>query len=267
VSVLPVFAEHLTALDRPNHHAVLKWACPVPHFGGTTFARFATVGINPSNLEFVDAAGVELNGRLRRLPTLHSLGLVRWADADGSHLRQIASACDRYFRVRPYDRWFGVLNRVLEPAGVTFYGDSPTACHLDLVPYTTTEKWGKLSARDRSYLLNLSREAFALLVRAIPVEVLLLNGSSVVRAFEEAAGEALHSIPMPDWDLDRPASRGGPVRGTAYFGSTSELASVPLDRTITVIGFNHNLQSSFGVTGAAVAAIGQWVSQITEDTL
>lgn len=59
-----------------DHPDVLGWACPVPFFGHLESARLATVGINPSNLEFTTADRTELTGPPRRLPTLSSLGLT-----------------------------------------------------------------------------------------------------------------------------------------------------------------------------------------------
>jgi hypothetical protein len=92
---------------------VLEWGCPVPFFGDVSRARIATVGINPSNREFVDDSGYELRGEAQRLPTLGSLGADSWAQVDAEGVRAIVGACRDYFRRNPYDRWFGVLERVL----------------------------------------------------------------------------------------------------------------------------------------------------------
>ena len=69
-------------------------------------AQVATVGINPSNLEFMDEAGNELQGAARRFHTLTSLGLQSWGEADSRHLETIAHSCSAYFDRNPYDRWF-----------------------------------------------------------------------------------------------------------------------------------------------------------------
>jgi hypothetical protein len=92
---------------------VLEWGCPVPFFGDVSRARIATVGINRSNREFVDDSGYELRGEAQRLPTLGSLGADSWAQVDAEGVRAIVGACRDYFRRNPYDRWFGVLERVL----------------------------------------------------------------------------------------------------------------------------------------------------------
>ena len=117
---MPAYAAAATVLDRLielDGSEVLKWACPVPYFGCLETARAATVGINPSPREFVDEDGCELQGAKRRLPTLRSLGLRDWYEADWGHLRAILASCDAYFEQRPYDRWFRVLDALLAPLG------------------------------------------------------------------------------------------------------------------------------------------------------
>ena len=74
-------------------------------------------------------------GRHDGLPTLRSLGINSWADADSRHVEQVVAGCNRYFMIRPYNRWFGVLERVLSPMGYTYYGEEPSACHIDLVAF------------------------------------------------------------------------------------------------------------------------------------
>ena len=257
--MIPVFADHIDRLDRRPPPGVIQWACPVPYFGDARLATVATVGINPSNREFTDVGGGELAGEERRLPTLRSLGLSRWADADSRHLRTVIAACDSYFRKRPYDRWFGVLERILEPSGHTFYGLSPSACHVDLVPFATHHKWGGLPSGDRIRLLDVNDEPFSLLVRSTSIRLLILNGRSVVDAFQDTFDVRLDPVKMPRWDLRRVS---GHVKGFGYVGTVSTLAGVPLDRQLLIAGFNHNLQSSFGVTGEAIDAIGEWLAEL-----
>jgi hypothetical protein len=259
--MIPVFADHIDLLDRQPPPGVIHWACPVPYFGDPRGARVATVGINPSNREFTDVQGAELEGDDRRLPTLSSLGLGRWADADSRHLGSVVAACGDYFRNRPYDRWFSVLDRILRPLGHSYYGLAPSAFHVDLVPFATHDKWGTFPTRDRDRLLEVNGESFGLLVRSSGVKLLVLNGRSVVEAFQTACGVELDTVPMAGWDL--PRSTGDRIKGFGYLGSITELAGVPLERDILVAGFNHNLQSSFGVTGNAIESIGGWLATLS----
>src|SRR5450631_1887577 len=94
-------------LDRPEMFGtdVIHWGAPVPSFGDLSRAWVATLGLNPSNREFVDDRGDELQGFYRRFHTLNSLGLRSWADADSRHLHLIMDSCRNYFLGNPYDRW------------------------------------------------------------------------------------------------------------------------------------------------------------------
>ena len=42
---------------------IIPWACPVPSFGDPKKSTVATLGLNPSNREFVDPNGNELCAR------------------------------------------------------------------------------------------------------------------------------------------------------------------------------------------------------------
>ena len=80
-----IHAALATLIDRLDGPAVsktdvIRWGCPVPSFGDLSSARIATVGLNPSNREFVDGLGNELEGPSRRFHTLKSLGIASWAD-------------------------------------------------------------------------------------------------------------------------------------------------------------------------------------------
>lgn len=237
---------------------VMPWTCPVPYFGRLQSATVATLGINPSNREFVDNTGQELEGDDRRFPTLRSLGLRTWADASSLDLTAIVSACDRYFSGNPYNRWFGTLDVLVRSAGASYYSLEHPAAHLDLVPYATHVKWGALRQDQQRALLQCAQDLLAALLRDSPVELLVLNGVSVVRQFEAVAEVDLMREHKRAWDLSRQGSER--VRGVAYTGTVDHIGDVDLGRSIAVVGFNHNLQSSFGVTTRAIHAIARWVA-------
>jgi hypothetical protein len=43
------------------------------------------------------------------------------------------------------------------------------------------------------------------------------------------------------------------------------LSGVSLPNEILVLGYNHNLQSSYGVTNEAISAIRDWISQVVSE--
>jgi hypothetical protein len=248
---------HHLARGDMDAHPVMRWTCPVPYFGRLGNSVVATLGINPSNREFVDDAGRELEGADRRFPTLTSLGLRTWADASSVDVAAIISACDRYFTGNPYTRWFDVLDAIVRASGASYYSNDHPAAHVDLVPYATHVKWGSLRQDQQRTLLQSGRDLVAPVLRDSMVRLLVLNGASVVREFEIVAGMQLKREYKPDWDLARRGSRR--VRGVAYVGSVERIGKIDLERSVSVLGFNHNLQSSFGVTKLAIDRIGRWV--------
>jgi hypothetical protein len=256
-------ARLIDELDSAPEPELVQWACPVPFFGRITEATVATVGINPSNREFVGADGAELDGQRRRLPTLNSLSLKDWSRADGGDIRAITQACLAYFEGNPYRPWFDVLERLLNPSGISYYSGR-RAAHLDLVAYATGTKWGFLPPGLRSRLVARGRRTLAEVIRDSPVEVLVLNGRSVVNEFVASAQVKLAATPVPGWTLPRASGRG--VGGVRYTATLASLGGVEFDRLVEIVGFNHNLQSSFGVTKSVVGRIAMEVGEVVAKT-
>ncbi len=250
----------IDCLDRnKGDTSVINWACPVPYFGAVSEAMVATVGINPSDREFSDSTGAELIGNRRRLPTLTSLGVRKWSQASGMDIRGITAACADYFERNPYRQWFDVLDRLLMLGGASLYQrrEGVRACHLDLVAFATLQKWSALDPRTRRMLVNDGQRSIAAIIRDSDLRLLVLNGRSVVREFEGFSQTELKQKQIPEWTLPRRVGRGVP--GISYNGKISQIAGVDLGREIMVIGYNHNLQSSFGVTSAVIRSIGERV--------
>ena len=62
-----------------------------------------------------------------------------------------------------------------------------------------------------------------------------------------------------EWCL--PRKSGKHVIGYSYCGQTSKIGNTNLNRNILVLGYNHNLQSSFGVTNSVKDSIGSWIKE------
>lgn len=242
---------------------VMRWGAPVPFFGALDCARIASVGLNPSNREFVDDSESELVGDSRRFHSLRSLRRIGWCDIDADDIVDIAEACREYFSGNPYDRWFRRMDAVLEGTGASLYDEANPACHLDLVPYATSQKWGELPATDRRELVVRCAKMFGMLVRDSRLAVLVLNGKSVVEEVRSLLDVPLEEHAMPAWTLGR--TRGA-VCGYAYEGTAETIAGVALGRPVLVLGYNHNIQSSFGVTTAVVESIKGWVAKKTRSS-
>jgi hypothetical protein len=244
---------------------VIPWACPVPSFGDVENAKMATIGINPSNAEFEDKKKNELDGiNKRRFHTLKSLGIKTWSQADQPHYSQIWDYCKNYFSENgnPYYTWFNKLSYIISGTSASY---KRQACHLDLIPYATSPIWGRLTRGQQTSLLEISRDTLGLLLNKSHITSIVLNGRTVVDNLEKIANLKFEKIHMPEWTLPRKNSSGVP--GFAYQGKIETLGGIKLKGPIRVLGYNHNIQSSHGVTTAVQTAIRNWISQSSNDIL
>jgi len=260
IDILATLVERLehTELREMN---VIPWAAPVISFGDLSRSKIATLGLNPSNREFVDTEGRELEGISRRFHTLNSLRINRWSDVRKVHLKQILDSCNNYFSGNPYDGWFQALNKLIVGANVSYYGLFSDACHLDLVPYATSCKWVELTTSQRNKLLKSAGDVLGMLLRESPVEVIILNGQSVIENLQGIGCCVFERKAIPAWTLPRRTSAG--VTGYAYTGTLTQISGVSLGREVQILGYSHNIQSSFGVTSQVKSSIQQWITRST----
>ena len=237
--------------------AIIDWAPPIPAFGNPETAQVATLGLNPSSREFVDKYGNELDGPVRRFPSLRSFELTHWRATTDAHVTQIAEACRSYFQRNPYNAWFARLDFVISKTGMSYYNPHNNAVHLDLVPYATHQKWARLSHKEKRSLAEGAGSQLGLTVRDAAVTLVVLNGMTVVREFQCLCRMELCREKRPDWALSRIG--GTKVPGYGFCGVTEKIGKVALGRELLVLGFNHNVQSSYGVSGKVCEAIRDWV--------
>jgi len=238
---------------------VITWGSPVPSFGNLANSTIATLGLNPSNKEFLDDAGSELSGLARRFHTLNSLGITDWDEATVDHYQSILQLCNEYFSRNPYDTWFKRLDYLISGTTLSYYFPSSGACHLDLIPFATSTKWGELSNWQKSTLLSRYSDLLGVLLKNSSVKVLVLNGKSVIDNFLKISDAELKIERMTDWDLPRKDSDGVP--GFAYTGTVTNIGGIALGDRVHTFGFNHNIQSSYGVTASVQLSIRNWITR------
>lgn len=244
----------------PQNSSVISWSSPIPVFGDFTEATIATVGINPSNREFVCAQGRELEDDLRRFHTLRSLCLESWNEAQIQHAKSIANSCVSYFHRNPYDTWFRRLDSVISGTSHSYYNGG--ACHVDLIPFATERKWSALKPTEQHALLELCAEDIQEMILRSNVRVLVLNGKTVVENLSALYSVRWTRTSKSSWTLGR--SGGSGVIGHSYHAMLTIGKGVNR-RQVLVLGFNHNIQSSFGVTSHVVGSIREWITQTCKE--
>jgi hypothetical protein len=237
--MIPEYIETRIRQPRPHGIPVVPGSTPVVAFGDVQKAEVATLGLNPSKLEFLDRDGNELTGADRRLETLSSLEEGDLSSASPDTIRRVFEGCNAYFQKRPYRKWFDVLEKILRPLEVSYYRGTAyreAACHLDLVQWATDPTWRNLGGALKKNLIEADLAFLQEQLSRIRIRLLLLNGSGAVNAYTRKFGCELTEkviLGMIGWKL--------------FVGRTPQGARV--------IGWNKNLQSSFGVKSEDIEAL------------
>lgn len=239
--------------------SVIKWASPIISFGNLEKAKVATVGLNPSDMEFVDRNKEELKIDSRRFHTLSSLNIEKWDDLDDHRTMKILELNKRYFSNNPYNLWFKKLNYVLEDSDLSYYFPLNNACHIDIVPYATSKKWVELKLEEKQYLINKSKGILDNILKVSNISFLVLNGRSVIENLRKVFDISFEVNHQPTWDLKQ--NSGRIVKGYSFVGNISSVGDVELSRIIKIVGYNHNIQSSFGITKYVLDEIKKWITE------
>lgn len=166
-------------LRQPSSASTVPGTLPVLFFGDLLGAQVATVGLNPSDQEYLTKDGILLAGPAQRFATLTSLGA---SDRSSLTDEQCAEAVewmrDYYEPGKPvYGSWFKALSRVVEGFGASFRDRS--AAHLDLIQESTNPVWSELSALERETLLDQDLPFLEWEVRAFPITAVICTGKTV----------------------------------------------------------------------------------------
>ncbi len=240
-NVAPYIADRIRR-SAPEGAPIVRGSTPVVAFGNPNTAWVATLGLNPSKVEFLDPDGRLFQEGERRLETLYSLGCADLTSAPDAVVERVLTGCNTYFERRPY-RWFNKLARVLRPVGASY--EDGTACHLDLVQWATDPVWGLLDSRIRGTLLDADLPFLRQQLAQERIRLLLLNGMQIVNACQQRL-----LIPLEE------SARLTSGRVRIFTGRTPH--------GIVCIGWNINLQSSFGVSGEELDSIGQVIESVLQ---
>lgn len=234
--VVPDYVAERIRCAVPVNCSVVPSSTPVVSFGNSGVARVATLGLNPSRVEFEEKDGW-LEGAKRRLATHQSLEVTTLVDAPDTVVAQVLTECHDYFLRNPYWKWFGQLETLLTSAVGASYKNG-TACHLDLVQWATDPTWGHLGAAARKQLIAADRAFLRQQLMSERIELVLLNGGRVV---DEVASTGVTFTSRPS-AVDAVHDKSTPM-------------VVGRDRGVLYVGWRVNLQSSPGVTNRLRSAI------------
>jgi hypothetical protein len=160
-----------------------KWtvegSLPVLFFGDVAAARVATVGLNPSDREYLSDSGSLLDGAAQRFATLASLRAADRASLTDTQCEEAIEWMRHYFDPgRPvYSSYFLTLGHFLNGWGVDF--TDGTAVHLDVVQEATQPRWSGLARAARQALVGTDLPFLAEQVRLLGVHAVICTGATV----------------------------------------------------------------------------------------
>lgn len=246
--MIPTYIEERIRRTVPPNSCIVHGSTPVISFGNSRSAQVATLGLNPSRLEFCDQRGCELVGSSRRLATHASLGTTDLSSAPVDVIAQVLADCNSYFHRNPYRGWFNQLEPLLNACNASYYNDS--ACHLDLVQWATDPTWGNLRpAALRKRLLDADRQFLIDQLSNEHIRLLLVNGNGALKQLKNI--------------VDADFTRLEPVVGLGY--KDTRLSTSTILNRVFVIAWSTNLQSSRGVTTEQRSEIKKRVVDLAHD--
>lgn len=231
-AAIPNYIEGRIRRAIPTDSHVVVGSTPVVSFGNSQTSRVATLGLNPSKIEFLDRWGELLRGSERRLATQESLGVTDLSTAPPSKVMEVLEACNGYFERKPYSAWFNQLMPMLRGCGASYYDGS--ACHLDLIQWATDPTWSGLDGDIRERLVDEDAKFLASQLQNENLKVMLVNGKSVWKQLKKSMAD------------DLKFDEAEPICGFAHC-DTRVFVSTVFDR-VRVVAWSTNIQSSFGVT-------------------
>jgi hypothetical protein len=207
---IPEYIRRRISRPKPADACVVPESTPVVSFGDASKAHVATLGLNPSRREFEPTARLAKNGSITE---------------------KVLEGCNTYFLHEPYIEWFCRLCPSLNAFRASYYRGS--ACHLDLVQWTTDPTWKGLPPQVRKRLIEEDAPFLERQLRSNEnIGLLLVNGSG-------AWSQLCRSLQVENIQI------ADCIEGLSY--RPTHLYSGYLFGRLRILAWSTNLQSSPGV--------------------
>jgi hypothetical protein len=241
--------ELLDTVEDSASDLIIKDYVPILYFGDIMNSRIATIGLNPSDKEYYDSVGQPYD----RFVSKDNLQIDSWSNISNEKIDLIKNSFDYYFNNRPYKNWFNRLEDLLVDGEFSYYFPYNNIVHLDIIPVATKEKWGSLSLSEQDLLISQFGNYLEYLITESYIEVCILNGQGVVDNFQKVFGQLIDKEYVEQWNIK---TKNKVVKGKSY-----KTVLKAKDKKILILGFNHNIQSSFGVSKEIVFSIRRWLQR------
>lgn len=216
---------------------------PILFFGDLFTAEVASVGLNPSDQEYVTKAGQMLAGSAQRFATLDSVAAEGRASLSDAQCDEAIEWMRGYYdEGKPvYGTWFNALSRVVEGFGASFR--ARTAAHLDLVQESTSPVWSELPAGEKEALLARDLPFLEWEIRAFAPRAVICTGKTVTvhvrRAFDVQVAEE------------------GALARIKWWAGHADVDG----REVGFVGWNYPLARATGLGGSGESELGRLLAE------
>lgn len=196
---------------------LVSGSTPVISFGDFTICKVATLGINPSSIEFVDTRGKVLEKGKKRLTDLETLGLTNTDFFESrKHVDEIWKGCQDYFNqeLNPYWKWFGDLEKVLAKSNYSYLNS--TVCHLDLFPLATKKMFSQFTKIEKFVSVTNFRFVLDSQLQESNIEKLIFNGATVFNSLQFTQNYQLNYDGLIKYKV-----KGRQLSSKLFFGETN----------------------------------------------
>ena len=233
--------------QNPYNPEILPMSTPVICFGDLYKSNVATLGLNPSDKEFVDDNKIFLEAGELRFQNCFSLSQNDLTQLNANQTELVLQYCLEYFNnENPYRVWFNKLeDYVLSNLDISYYNG--TCCHLDLVQWATSKKWRNVLPENQSILIDSDYPFLLHQLENQNIELLLVNGNGVYQALMNK-GEIRHE------------KKDIIICGTETCRMNKFIINTGT-KNIIGIAWSKNLQSSKGLTNIMRYEIGNWIKK------
>jgi len=218
-------------------------------FGDLFSASVATVGLNPSKLEYLDKSGNELSGPDRRFETLVSLEAIDRAGLSDDQCRRAILRMQNYFNPEsPSYSWFRSLDRLTQAMGYGY--EHGEVAHLDLSQEATDPTWTKLRRErpsDFAILQTVDLPFLQWQIQAFPLHTIVCNGRTTFdQVIKLVNGELIES---------------GRIARIIWYHARAQVSG----RSVCVLGWNLPLARPTGLGIAGEKELGKLLRQKCTD--
>jgi len=192
LSIDPIIFERVNRKIEDNLD-IAKQTTPIVFFGNYNSAKACTISLKPSSKEFYNNEKMLTNGE-ERLCSRLELGKKDDEILSEEDVKKILKNCNNYFENNPFLDYFENIEYMINKFKYSYFKSkcnnlNMSYCvHLNLVQWATEKNWEDLGPLKAKHIENDKYVLQTLVDNNKNIEIIFLNGKTVVSEFENYFG-------------------------------------------------------------------------------